>query len=115
MHQIDNLEMKAMSATPEESTTADIENGQMQHFDPHDGKSHEINTADVLPGSDIAYERKISILNEALIGLGMNSFQWKIFFMTGFGWFVDNASSPPSGLSLPPFLIKSVNMCRTPT
>ncbi|RMY21153.1 hypothetical protein D0866_12358 [Hortaea werneckii] len=88
MHQIDNLEMKAMSATPEESTTADIENGQMQHFGPHDGKSHGINTADVLPGSDVAYEKEISILNEALISLGMNSFQWKIIFMTGFGWFL---------------------------
>lgn len=106
MHQIDNLEMKAMSATPEESTTADIENGQMQHFDPQYGKSHNINTADVLPGSDVAYEKKISILNEALISLGMNSFQWKIFFMTGFGWFVDNASFTLPDFLSPFFFIK---------
>ena len=43
-------------------------------------------------GADEGYERKISIMNEALIDLGMGSFQWKVFAMTGFGWFVDNVS-----------------------
>ena len=41
-------------------------------------------------GADKAYEQKIAIMNEVLIDLGMGSFQWKIFAMTGFAWFVDN-------------------------
>ncbi|OAQ83849.1 membrane transporter [Purpureocillium lilacinum] len=51
---------------------------------------HGIDTRAVSMGADEVYERKISIMNEALIDLGMGSFQWKVFAMTGFGWFVDN-------------------------
>ncbi|KAI5458826.1 major facilitator superfamily domain-containing protein [Mariannaea sp. PMI_226] len=29
-------------------------------------------------------------MNQALIDLGMGPFQWKVFAVTGFGWFVDN-------------------------
>lgn len=53
---------------------------------------HGINTSEVLPGADEAYARKIAVMNESLIDIGMGPFQWKIFFMVGFGWFVDNAS-----------------------
>ncbi|KAM0277215.1 hypothetical protein ACHAQH_005998 [Verticillium albo-atrum] len=31
-------------------------------------------------------------MNQALIDIGMGSFQWKIYSMTGFGWFVDNVT-----------------------
>lgn len=40
-----------------------------------------------------AYETKVAILNQALVDLGMGGFQWKIFAMTGFGWFVDNVGT----------------------
>lgn len=53
---------------------------------------HGIDTTQVMPGADAAYEAKISIMNEALLDIGMGPFQWKVFMMTGFGWFVDNAS-----------------------
>lgn len=52
-----------------------------------------INIADVPPGSSLQYEKKIAILNSALIDLGMGGFQWKVFMTTGFGWFVDNVSA----------------------
>ncbi|CAM1508394.1 Fc.00g052420.m01.CDS01 [Cosmosporella sp. VM-42] len=51
---------------------------------------HGIDTRGFPQGADEVYEKKVSIMNEALIDLGMGSFQWKIFAMTGFGWFVDN-------------------------
>lgn len=51
-----------------------------------------IDTSHVQPGADAAYEAKISLMNEALIDIGMGSFQWKLFVLTGFGWFVDNVS-----------------------
>jgi hypothetical protein len=55
---------------------------------------HGIDTSQVMPGADAAYEAKISIMNEALLDIGMGRFQWKVFAMTGFGWFVDNVSIP---------------------
>lgn len=60
---------------------------------------HGIDTTQVQPGTDAAYEAKIVILNEALIDIGMGPFQWKIFATTGFGWFIDNVSTY-SSLSL---------------
>jgi hypothetical protein len=51
---------------------------------------HGIDTRALHLGADEVYEKKIAILNEALINLGMGSFQWKVYVMTGFGWFVDN-------------------------
>lgn len=47
----------------------------------------------VVPQGDEVYERKVAVMNQALIDIGMGSFQWKIFAMTGFGWFVDNVST----------------------
>lgn len=49
-------------------------------------------TGIVMPGTNNVYEKKIVIMNEALIDIGMGSYQWKIFLATGFGWFVDNVS-----------------------
>ena len=54
---------------------------------------HGIDTRALHLGADEVYEKKVSLLNEALIDIGMNSFQWKIAAMTGFGWFVDNVST----------------------
>lgn len=58
-----------------------------------------INTSDVMPGTNDAYEKKVSIMNEALIDLGMKSYQWKVFLTTGFGWFVDNVSDDAAKLA----------------
>ncbi len=57
-----------------------------------DENYHGIDTRAIHFGSNEAYERKVAIMNQALIDLGMGSFQWKVFAMTGFGWFVDNVS-----------------------
>ncbi|KAI9373541.1 major facilitator superfamily domain-containing protein [Aspergillus egyptiacus] len=51
---------------------------------------HGINTRGLSQGADEIYERKVSIMNEALIDLGMGRFQWKVFALTGLGWFIDN-------------------------
>lgn len=62
---------------------------------------HGIDTRAIPMGGDEVYERKIAILNQALIDIGMGDFQWKIFAMTGFGWFVDNVRAS----CIPPFLL----------
>ncbi|KAJ3536645.1 hypothetical protein NM208_g6639 [Fusarium decemcellulare] len=51
---------------------------------------HGIDTRAIPSGADEVYERKVAVMNQALIDMGMGSFQWKVFAMTGFGWFVDN-------------------------
>lgn len=51
---------------------------------------HGIDTSIIGTSSDGVYERKVTIMNQALIDMGMGRFQWQIFAMTGFGWFVDN-------------------------
>lgn len=79
-------------SSAEKMTTKHVEREDVHSKDISGGHSdyHGINTSDVLPGADAAYEKKIALMNEALIDIGMGPFQWKIFFMTGFGWFVDN-------------------------
>ncbi|KAJ3456938.1 hypothetical protein MRS44_014079 [Fusarium solani] len=51
---------------------------------------HGIDTRTIPSGADVVYERKVAVMNQALIDMGMGSFQWNVFAMTGFGWFVDN-------------------------
>lgn len=63
-----------------------------KHFASGHENYHGIDTRALHLGADEVYERKVALLNEALIDIGMNSFQWKVAAMTGFGWFVDNVS-----------------------
>lgn len=51
---------------------------------------HGIDTRAIPTGTDHIYERKVAVMNQALIDMGMGPFQWQIFALTGFGWFVDN-------------------------
>lgn len=44
---------------------------------------HGIDTRQVQPGADEAYDHKVAILNEALIDLGMGTYQWMVFLTTG--------------------------------
>ncbi|KAI9043635.1 MFS transporter [Aspergillus affinis] len=53
-------------------------------------ENHGIDTRGIAVSTNELYERKVALMNQALIGIGMGPFQWKIFAMTGFGWFVDN-------------------------
>jgi hypothetical protein len=67
--------------------------GKVDLAESHD--KHGIDMHAVPAGMDEAYERKVAIMNQALVDLGMGSFQWRVFAMTGFGWFVDNVSPSP--------------------
>ncbi|KAM0332470.1 hypothetical protein ACHAQA_002751 [Verticillium albo-atrum] len=88
-----------MATTGADVTTpvgADIEKiGTMESLeqgkvDAVENNYHGIDMSAIPTGSNIVYEKKIAIMNKALIDIGMGSFQWKIYAMTGFGWFVDN-------------------------
>ncbi|EKG20369.1 hypothetical protein MPH_02294 [Macrophomina phaseolina MS6] len=51
-----------------------------------------IDTAAVQPGTDIVYQKKVALLNEAILDIGMGHYQWWTFLLTGFGWYTDQPS-----------------------
>lgn len=75
-----------ITSAPINTTIDDVD--ASKHLAGH-SNYHGIDTSQVQPGADAVYEAKISMLNEALIDIGMGPFQWKIFMTTGFGWFID--------------------------
>lgn len=42
---------------------------------------------------DPVLAKKMALVNEAIEQIGMTPFQWKVFFLNGFGYAVDSASS----------------------
>lgn len=48
-----------------------------------------IDTSAVQPGTDIIYEKKVALLNEAILDIGIGYYQWWTFVLTGFGWYTD--------------------------
>ena len=55
---------------------------------------NEIDITTVQPGTDKVYEAKVSLLNHAILDLGMGKYQWIMALLTGFGWYTDNVSHP---------------------
>lgn len=74
----------------------DVASSDLKGLEAGHTSYHGIDTRNVLPGADEVYDAKISVLNEALIDLGMGSYQWMVFLTTGLGWFVDNVSGASS-------------------
>lgn len=44
---------------------------------------------------DPGLAQKMALINEAIEEIGMTPFQWKLFFLNGFGYAVDSVSSNP--------------------
>lgn len=81
-----------------DQSTCRLENvTSAETVDKPDTEGHQnyqgIDTRALHLGADEVYEKKVSIMNEALIDIGMGSFQWKVFALTGFGWLVDNVGN----------------------
>ncbi|KAE8358177.1 hypothetical protein BDV27DRAFT_169668 [Aspergillus caelatus] len=49
-----------------------------------------------------AYRLKSELVGRCMEDIGMGKFQWKLFFVTGFGWIVDNFASQGIGSVQPP-------------
>ena len=43
----------------------------------------------VQPGTDATYERKVAVINQAILDIGMGRYQWLVFVLAAFGWFSD--------------------------
>lgn len=46
-------------------------------------------------GIDPVLAQKMALINEAIEEIGMTPFQWKLFFLNGFGYAVDSVSGSP--------------------
>lgn len=77
-------ETLSLETSPDSGGSAD------KHVVAGHSEYHGIDTRVLSLGADEVYENKVAIMNEALIDIGMGPFQWKVFALTGFGWFVDN-------------------------
>lgn len=60
---------------------------------------NEIDVTTVQPGTDKVYEAKVSLLNQAILDLGMGKYQWIMALLTGFGWYTDNVSPQANSIS----------------
>jgi hypothetical protein len=72
--------------------------------DSSSSKSAEVNTSIDLDNElidtskvDDVLTRKMALVNAAIDEIGMTPFQWKLFFLNGFGYAVDSVcASPPN-------------------
>lgn len=46
---------------------------------------------------DAVLAKKMALVNAAIDGIGMTPFQWKLFFLNGFGYAVDSVSTNSNG------------------
>ncbi|KAI0754770.1 MFS general substrate transporter [Daedaleopsis nitida] len=71
-----------------------------------EGPAGLIEIRDVFDGEEDAvdpvYHAKARVLNAAFQEIGMGRYQWYLFFVTGFGWFADNAWPTLTGLIINP-------------
>ena len=89
-----------MSADPTPSPySEDIKHGFSPEVDEHEGSSDssidlqkEVFDATKL---DPVLAKKMALVNKAIEEIGMTPFQWKLFFLNGFGYAVDSVSSHP--------------------
>ncbi|OCL09165.1 MFS general substrate transporter [Glonium stellatum] len=51
--------------------------------------TREFDVTTVQPGADATYERKVAVINQAILDLGMGRYQWLVFALASFGWFSD--------------------------
>lgn len=77
--------------SPEVHTTAtSSSDSQTQHdlHNPIDLREELINLSQI----DLVLARKMALVNAAIDEIGMTPFQWKLFFLNGFGYAVDSVS-----------------------
>jgi hypothetical protein len=63
-----------------------------------DSSSNEVKEVFDLEAIDPVLSRKMALVNKAIDEIGMTSFQWKMFFLNGFGYAVDSVGTSRSPL-----------------
>jgi hypothetical protein len=70
----------------------DLSNNESSSVQSIDLRKELINTYTIDP----VLTKKIALVNAAIDEIGMTPFQWKLFFLNGFGYAVDSVSFQPS-------------------
>lgn len=87
-----------MSADPASTAySKDTKHGFSPEVDEHAGSSdpsidYQKEVFDTTK-TDPVLAQKMALINEAIEQIGMTPFQWKLFFLNGFGYAVDSVSS----------------------
>jgi hypothetical protein len=70
----------------------DLSNNESSSVQSIDLRKELINTYSIDP----VLTKKMALVNAAIDEIGMTPFQWKLFFLNGFGYAVDSVSIQPS-------------------
>lgn len=72
------------------STGKGIDTTVQQHYGSDDSSTDSIKEVFSVEGFDPVLAKKMALVNEAIDSIGMTGFQWKLFFLNGFGYAVDS-------------------------
>ena len=86
------IDRKDASAS-REAYDGEISNSKQvpQHLSD-DASSDSVKEVFSVEQSDPVLAKKMALVNEAIDSIGMTGFQWKMFFLNGFGYAVDSVS-----------------------
>lgn len=63
---------------------------QVKEYGSDDSSSNSLKEVFDVKGFDPVLAKKMALVNEAIDSIGMTNFQWKMFFLNGFGYAVDS-------------------------
>lgn len=66
--------------------------GPVHDYGSDDSSSDSVKEVFSVEGFDPVLAKKMALVNEAIDSIGMTAFQWKLFFLNGFGYAVDSVS-----------------------
>lgn len=81
------------SVTGKSVDTAIQTSGAEQHYGSDNSSTDSIKEVFSVEGFDPVLAKKMALVNEAIDSIGMTNFQWRLFFLNGFGYAVDSVSS----------------------
>lgn len=89
-----------MSNSFHSSPVTSLDKKEAAHTEPRDVASSEISIdlhKELYDSSvvDPSLAKKMALVNSAIDEIGMTPFQWKLFFLNGFGYAVDSVSQAP--------------------
>jgi hypothetical protein len=101
--QTDFLNIGEKSPQNGQAPNGDIGKGKdaakVQDYVSDDSSSTSIQEVFDVKSFDPVLAKKMSLVNQAIDDIGMTTFQWKLFFLNGFGYAVDSVSLSLSSLS----------------
>lgn len=90
--QQDNVEMSQDNGSPGYGFHNSKSSDKMQDHSCAARSSISLKEVFDIKAFDPVLAKKMALINQAIDDIGMTSFQWKLFFLNGFGYAVDSVS-----------------------